>query len=94
MHAYTYTNTHTCVCVCVCVCREREREREIQLHWFDLLLVKTHFWSIYFVPIFILVPTLVEIKKKKKCFNLYYNIYLKFKHIGQLVLISDRGVEN
>ena len=69
MHAYTYTNTHTCVCVCVCVCvciereREREREREIQLHWFDLLLAKTHFWSLYFVPIFILVPTLVEIKK-------------------------------
>ena len=67
MHAYTYTNTHTCVCVCVCVCiereREREREREIQLHWFDLLLAKTHFWSLCFVPIFILVPTLVEIKK-------------------------------
>ena len=63
MHTHIQTHIHVCVCVCVCVEREREREREIQLHWFDLLLAKTHFWSLYFVPIFILVPTLVEIKK-------------------------------
>ena len=65
MHIHIQTHIHVCVCVCVCVEREREREREreIQLHWFDLLLAKTHFWSLYFVPIFILVPTLVEIKK-------------------------------
>ena len=40
----------------------------------DKIQYQQHFWSIYFVPIFILVPTLVEIKKKKNvltCIRLY-----------------------